>query len=62
MRLQYLNRGLILFTESLDVGFAVRVEELLAALLPRSSEFGRSDVPIRPAFLGNGAQVLAEVF
>ena len=45
---------LILFIESLDVRFAVRIEELLAAFLPRRFEFGRCDVPVRPAFLGNG--------
>src|SRR5437868_8785255 len=53
---------LILFTESLDVGFAVRIEEFLSALLPGRFEFGRCDVPVRPAFLGNGTQVLAEIF
>jgi hypothetical protein len=53
---------LILFTESLDVRFAIRIEEGLAALLPRSFEFGRRDVPVRPAFPGNGTQVLAEIF
>ena len=53
---------LILFTESLGVRFAVRIEEFLAALLPRRFEFGRCDVPVRPAFLGNGTQVLAEIF
>ena len=42
--------------------FAVRIEEFLAALLPRRFEFGRCDVPVRPAFLGNRAQVLAEFF
>jgi hypothetical protein len=46
---------LILFTDSLGVGFAVRIEEVLAALLPRRLEFGRCDVPVWPAFLGNGA-------
>src|SRR5881397_676048 len=44
------------------MGFAVRIEELLAALLPRSFEFGRCDVPVRSTFLANGAQVLAEFF
>jgi hypothetical protein len=53
---------LILFTESLDVRFAVRIEEFLAALLPRRFEFGRCDVPVRPAFFGNGAQILTEIF
>src|SRR5215471_16220064 len=46
---------LILFTDSLGVGFAVRIEQILAALLPRRLEFGRCDVPVRPAFLGNSA-------
>src|ERR1700676_3280950 len=53
---------LILFTETLNARFAVRIEEFLTALLPRRFEFGRCDVPVRPAFLGNGTQVLAEVF
>jgi cytochrome bd-type quinol oxidase subunit 2 len=53
---------LLLFTESLAVRFAVRIEEFLAALLPRRFEFGRCDVPVRSAFLGNGAQILAEIF
>src|ERR1700732_473729 len=52
---------LILFTESLGVSFAVRIEEFLAALLPSCSEVGRCDVPIRPAFLGYGAEVLTEL-
>src|ERR1700730_14095600 len=52
---------LVLFTESLDVRFAVRIEEVLAALLPRRLEFGRRDVPVWPAFLGNGTKVLAEI-
>ena len=53
---------LILFTESLGVRFAVRIKEFLAALLPRRFEFGRCDVPVRPAFPGNGTQILAEIF
>jgi hypothetical protein len=53
---------LILFTESLDVRFAVRIEEFLPALPPRRFEFGRCNVPVRPAFFGNGAQILAEIF
>jgi hypothetical protein len=48
---------LILFTESLDVRFAIWIEEFHAALLPRRFEFRRRDVPVRPAFFGNGAQV-----
>jgi hypothetical protein len=51
---------LILFADSLGVSFAVRIEEFLAALLPSCSEVGRRDVPIRPAFLGYGAEVLTE--
>ena len=53
---------LVLFTESLDVRFAVWIEQFLAALLPRCFEFGRGDVPVRPALLDNGTQVLAEIF
>ena len=53
---------LFLFTESLDVRFAVRIEEFLATLLPRRFEFVCCDVPVRPAFLGNGTEVLAEIF
>jgi hypothetical protein len=49
-----LLRLLILFTESLDVRFAVGIKEFLAALLPRRLEFGRCDVPVRSAFLDNG--------
>jgi len=54
--------ALVLFTECLDIRFAVRIEEFLAALLPRRSEFGRRDVPVWPAFLGYGTQVLPEIF
>ena len=53
---------LILFAESLDVGFAVGVEEIFAALLPGGFEFGTGDVPVGAAFFGDGAQVLAEIF
>src|SRR4029077_9386612 len=53
---------LILFTESLGVRFVVGIKEFLSAFLPRSLKFGRCDVPIRPTFLSNGAQVLAEIF
>src|SRR6266478_1847516 len=53
---------LVLFTESLHVCFAVRIEELLAALLPCSLEFGRCDVPVWTALPVNGTQVLAKIF
>ena len=53
---------LFLFAESLKIGFAIRIEEILAALLPRCFEFGRCDVPVRPAFFGNHTEVLAELF
>jgi len=49
------KRLLILFTESLDIGLAIRIEKFLAALLPRRFEFGRCNVPVGPASLGNGA-------
>ena len=44
---------LILFTESLGVRFAVRIEEFFAALLPRRLELGRCDVPVGPALPGD---------
>src|SRR5262245_38362498 len=53
---------LILFTESLGVCFAVWIKEFFAAFLPCGFEFGRGDVPVRPAFLGHSTQVLAEIF
>ena len=46
----------------MDVGLAVGVEELLAPFRPRGPEFGRCDVPVRPALPGDNAQVLAEIF
>jgi len=45
---------LVLFAQGLGVRFAVRIKEFLSALLPRRSEFGRCNVPVRPAFPGNG--------
>src|ERR1700675_512785 len=45
---------LVLFAQGLDVRFAVGIKEFLSDLLPRRSEFGRCNVPVRPAFLGNG--------
>jgi len=53
---------LILLAKSLNVRFTVRIEEFLAALLPRSFELGRCDVPVRAAFLEDRAEVLSEVF
>ena len=59
---QWLFDGLlVLFTDCLGVGFAVGIEEFLAALLPSGFEFGRGDVPIGPALLGDGTQVLTEI-
>ena len=48
------SRILVLFAQGLGVRFAVRIKEFLSALLPRRSQFGRCNVPVRPAFLGNG--------
>jgi len=42
--------------------FFVWIEEVLTALLPRSFELRRCDIPIRPAFLRNRTQILAEIF
>src|SRR5579864_4597171 len=57
------NRNhLIFFAKSLDECFAVGIEQFLAALLPRRSHLRLRDVPIRAAFLEDGAQVLPEIF
>jgi hypothetical protein len=53
---------LVLFTESLDIRFAIRIEKFLAALLPRRFEFWRCDVPVRAAFLRDSTQVLPKIF
>src|ERR1700733_15771183 len=53
---------LILFTKRLGVRLAVRIEQPLATLLPRRFEFGRCDVPVRPAFLADDTQVLTKIF
>ena len=52
----------MLFTNSLGISFAVRIEEVLAALLPCRLELRRCDVPVGPAFLGDRTQILAEFF
>src|SRR3984893_6005983 len=64
MNISLVDRGeasLVLPAKRLDVGFAVRIEQILAALLPRHFEFGRCDVPGRPALSDYGAEVLAEL-
>src|ERR1700761_472392 len=53
---------LILFAESLKIGFAVWIERFLAALLPGRFKFGRCDVPVRPAFPADSTQIQAELF
>src|SRR4051794_21156296 len=62
VRLLVMTPLLILFGESLDKGLAVGMKEFLAAFRPSRLEFGRGDVPVGPAFLENGAQVLAKLF
>ena len=52
----------MLFTDSLGIPPAVRVKQFPAALLPRRPEFGRRDVPVGPALLRNGTQILAQIF
>ena len=52
---------LVLFSQSLDVGFSVGIEELFAALLPGCFEFWRGDVPVGAAFLADRTQVLAQI-
>src|SRR5580658_4655983 len=53
---------LVLLSECLSIGLAIRIEQFLAAFLPRGSHFRRRDVPVGPTFVGNGSQVLAKLF
>src|SRR3712207_7572154 len=53
---------LILFADGLRVALPVRIEELLPAFSPRRLQFGRADVPVGPALLEDGTQVLAQLF
>ena len=61
-RWRVLEALLILLTESLSVCFSGWIEERLPALLPCRSEFWRCDVPVRAAILGNGTQVITQLF
>src|SRR5579863_2752216 len=56
------GRRLILFADGLEIGFAVGVEKIFAALLPGGFEIGGGDVPVRAAFFGDGTEVLAKLF
>src|SRR6476660_410809 len=53
---------LILFTESLNVCFAVWIKQLFATLLPCSLHLRRCDIPVRTALFQNGTKVLAKIF
>jgi hypothetical protein len=53
---------LILLSDRLGVRLSVRVEEFFPALLPCRLEFGRRDVPVRPAFLRHSTEVQAQFF
>ena len=50
----------IQLVEGLGVCLAVWVEKFLAAFLPRTFHLRRRNVPIRPAFPGDRAQVLTQ--
>ena len=50
----------ILLVDGLGVCLAVWVEKFLAAFLPRTFHLRRRNVPIRPAFPGDRAQVLTQ--
>jgi hypothetical protein len=51
----------ILVVDRLGVCLAVWVEQFLAAFLPRTFHFVRRNIPIRPAFLRDSAQILTQV-
>ena len=50
----------ILLVDGLGVCLAVWVEKFLAGFLPRTFHLRRRNVPIRPAFPGDRAQVLTQ--
>jgi hypothetical protein len=52
---------LILLAERLSIGLAIWIKELFAAFLPCGLHFRRGDIPIWPALLGDGAEVLTEI-
>jgi hypothetical protein len=49
---------LLLLPKHLRVGFAVGIKVLMFTALPSGFQFGPGDIPIRPAFLQHGTQVL----
>jgi hypothetical protein len=49
---------LLLLPKHLRVGFAVGVKVLMFTAFPSGFQFGPGDIPIRPAFLQHGTQVL----
>lgn len=51
-------KDLVLLAKGLRERFPVRIEKILAALLPGRSEFRRSDAPVGRAFPGDRPQVL----
>src|SRR5580704_8999716 len=53
---------LFLFPKHLPIGFAVRIKALMFTAFPSGFQFGRSDIPIRAAFLQHGTQVLPKLF
>ena len=57
-----MDRRLLLFCQRCGEGFTVRVEELLAALLPGGFHLGGGDVPVGTAFHEHCSEVLAEFF
>src|ERR1700746_3314928 len=58
----FTSDSLVLLTDCLSIGLAVGIKELFAIFFPCGLHFRRSDIPIRPALLGDGTEVLTEIF
>ena len=51
-----------MLSPSLRIRLAIGIEEIFPTFFPRGLHLKRRDVPIRPALLCDGTQVLAELF
>jgi hypothetical protein len=60
-RLKSLKSTPILLAERLRIGLAIWIKELFEAFFPCGLHFRRCDIPIWPAFLGYGAEVVTEI-
>src|SRR5712671_3473861 len=55
-------RRLLLLPKHLPVGLPIGIKAITLTLFPSGFQLGRSDVPVRTAFLQHGTQVLPKLF